>query len=101
MCSPPLFAVADGMGGAQAGELASRLAAASLEEFRDHGEQTAADLVQEANARIYRRSREDPAAAGMGSTITVALVDGTPAPSPWRTWATRAPISCAAARSSS
>ena len=78
VCSPPLFAVADGMGGAQAGELASRLAATSLEEFtQTHGEQTAADLVQEANARIYRRSREDPAAAGMGSTITVALVDGT------------------------
>jgi PPM family protein phosphatase len=77
VCVPPLFAVADGMGGAQAGELASRLAAASLEEFaRDHGEQSAADLVQEANARIYRRSREDPAAAGMGSTITLALVDG-------------------------
>jgi PPM family protein phosphatase len=78
VCSPPLFAVADGMGGAQAGELASRLAATSLEEFADTrgGEQTAADLVQEANARIYRRSREDPAAAGMGSTITVALVDG-------------------------
>jgi PPM family protein phosphatase len=77
VCSPPLFAVADGMGGAQAGELASRLAATSLEEFADTrgGEQTAADLVQEANARIYRRSREDPAAAGMGSTITVALVD--------------------------
>jgi PPM family protein phosphatase len=78
VCSPPLFAVADGMGGAQAGELASRLAATSLEEFTlTHGELTAADLVQEANARIYRRSREDPAAAGMGSTITVALVDGT------------------------
>jgi serine/threonine protein phosphatase PrpC len=77
VCQPPLFAVADGMGGAQAGELASRLAAASLEEFsRDRGEQSAADLVQEANARIYRRSREDPAAAGMGSTITLALVDG-------------------------
>ena len=77
VCQPPLFAVADGMGGAQAGELASRLAAASLKEFsRDRGEQSAADLVQEANARIYRRSREDPAAAGMGSTITLALVDG-------------------------
>jgi protein phosphatase len=78
VCSPPLFAVADGMGGAQAGELASRLAATSLEEFTQaHGDPTAADLVQEANARIYRRSQEDPAAAGMGSTITVALVDGT------------------------
>ena len=32
VCEPPLFAVADGMGGAQAGELASRLAAAAIEE---------------------------------------------------------------------
>ena len=32
VCDPPLFAVADGVGGAQAGEIASRLAAAALEE---------------------------------------------------------------------
>jgi serine/threonine protein phosphatase PrpC len=32
VCAPPLFAVADGVGGAQAGEIASRLAAAALEE---------------------------------------------------------------------
>ena len=32
VCEPPLFAVADGMGGAQAGEVASRLAAAVLQE---------------------------------------------------------------------
>ena len=34
VCEPPLFAVADGVGGAQAGEIASRLAAAALEERR-------------------------------------------------------------------
>ena len=78
VCAPPLFAVADGMGGAQAGELASRLAAASLEELPPghSGEEAAAGLVQEANARIYRRAVEDPAAAGMGTTMTAALVDG-------------------------
>jgi serine/threonine protein phosphatase PrpC len=75
--TPPLFAVADGMGGAQAGELASRLAAASLEELSPghSGEEAVAALVQEANARIYRRAIEDPAAAGMGTTMTAALVD--------------------------
>jgi protein phosphatase len=77
VCSPPLFAVADGMGGAQAGELASRLAAAALEE-RPHellGEAGIAALVREANARIFQRAVTDPATAGMGTTVTVALLD--------------------------
>lgn len=74
---PPLFAVADGMGGAQAGELASRLAAGAIAERRDgvQGEEALMHLVREANARIFERSLADPAAAGMGTTITVALVD--------------------------
>jgi protein phosphatase len=77
VCEPPLFAVTDGMGGAQAGELASRLAAAALEEGTGggHDERSVSALVHEANARVYRRSLEDPAAAGMGTTATVALVD--------------------------
>ena len=37
VCEPPLFAIADGMGGAQAGEVASGLAAAVLEEGRRRG----------------------------------------------------------------
>jgi protein phosphatase len=77
VCKAPLFAVADGMGGAQAGELASRLAAAALEERArgEHGEETVADLIREANVRIYRRALEDPAASGMGTTVTVALLN--------------------------
>ena len=77
VCEPPLFAVADGMGGAQAGELASRLAAAALEErARDRrGTEALVDLVREANARVYQRAIEDPTAAGMGTTVTVALAD--------------------------
>ena len=78
VCDPPLFAVADGMGGAQAGELASRLAATALEEGGrgERGETAVAELVQAANARVYRRALEDPAAAGMGTTVTVGLFDG-------------------------
>jgi PPM family protein phosphatase len=78
VCDPPLFAVADGMGGAQAGELASHLAATALEERERgvRGEDAVADLVQAANARVYRRAVEDPTAAGMGTTVTVALFDG-------------------------
>lgn len=77
VCAPPLFAVADGVGGAQAGEIASRLAAAALEERRpeDHGESTLAELLRQANDRIYRRALDDPAAAGMGTVVTALLVD--------------------------
>jgi serine/threonine protein phosphatase PrpC len=77
VCEPPLFAVADGMGGAQAGEIASRLAAAAIEEGAHaiHGEEGVAGVVRAANARIFEHSVRDPAAAGMGTTVTVALVD--------------------------
>jgi protein phosphatase len=80
VCDPPLFAVADGMGGAQAGELASRIAVAA---FREAG---AADLldaqarlrsiIQEANRRIYARAARDPEVSGMGTTVTAALLAG-------------------------
>ena len=77
VCEPPLFAIADGMGGAQAGEVASGLAAAVLEEATgdERGEERVASLIQEANRRVYRRSSEDAATSGMGTTMTVALVD--------------------------
>lgn len=77
VCDPPLFAVADGMGGARAGEIASRLATAALEERAQglQGADAVADLVREANARIYQHALDDPAAAGMGTTVTAVLVD--------------------------
>ena len=76
VCEPPLFAVADGMGGARAGEVAARLAAAALEEpgraARDSDDLVG--LIAEANRRIWERSLADPLTAGMGTTMTVALV---------------------------
>lgn len=78
VCKPPLFAVADGMGGAQAGEIASGLAAAVLAEAdadAGGGEERIAALIQEANRRVFQRSSEDAATSGMGTTMTVALVD--------------------------
>jgi PPM family protein phosphatase len=75
---PPLFAVADGMGGARAGEIASSLAAAALQESDGDGtsgEARVAALIQEANRRVFRRASEDREASGMGTTMTVALVE--------------------------
>jgi PPM family protein phosphatase len=77
--APPLFAVADGMGGAQAGEVASKLAAAALEDTDSgagDGEARVVSLIQEANRRVYERANTDPATTGMGTTMTVALVEG-------------------------
>ena len=75
--APPLFGVADGMGGAQAGELASGLAAAAMREAdaNGSGEQRISDLIQEANRRVHDRASTDAAASGMGTTMTVALVE--------------------------
>jgi protein phosphatase len=76
VCDPPLFAVADGMGGAQAGELASELAAAALRERSDRepgGETQVVELVREANRRVHQRALDDASASGMGTTMTVAL----------------------------
>jgi len=74
---PPLFAIADGMGGARAGEIASALAAGALSESETQsgGEDRVIALVQEANRRVHERAANDPATSGMGTTMTVALVE--------------------------
>ena len=76
----PLFAVADGMGGAQAGEVASGMAVEVLHGgLGDHSEGTVAerlrDRVVEANHRIHDRAQSDSRNAGMGTTLTAAYVD--------------------------
>ena len=74
----PLFIVADGMGGAQAGEVASGTAVEMIpgEIAPDGGsvEQRLADAVQAANARIHELSVSDDERAGMGTTLTAAWV---------------------------
>jgi protein phosphatase len=78
VCDPPLFAVADGMGGAQAGEVASSLAANTLREGElattPSGEPDLVSRIQNANLRVHERALSDSTASGMGTTMTVALL---------------------------
>ncbi len=76
--SPPVFAVADGMGGARAGEVASRMAVEAFDSNRDEHappEQQLADVARAANSRIHRLAQEDESRAGMGTTLTAVMVD--------------------------
>jgi PPM family protein phosphatase len=77
VCDPPLFAIADGMGGARAGEVASGLAAAALQsnDVNGSGAERVVALMQAANRSVYERSSQDADVAGMGTTMTVALVE--------------------------
>jgi serine/threonine protein phosphatase PrpC len=73
----PLFVVADGMGGAQSGEVASEMAVEVFEAGLADGESPADGLVrliETANQRIHERSRAESQRAGMGTTVTAAYV---------------------------
>jgi PPM family protein phosphatase len=73
---PPLFAVADGMGGAQAGEIAARIAASVLRDSSgESGEAAIVALIQEANRQVYEAAATDETQAGMGTTVTAAVVE--------------------------
>ena len=73
----PLFVVADGMGGAQAGEVASQTA---VEVFK-HGlpdgvpEATLQQMIGVANRNIHDQAHADSSLSGMGTTITAAFVN--------------------------
>jgi PPM family protein phosphatase len=77
--APPFFAVADGMGGAKAGEVASAMAADTFDGESDSGEPAEAQLtriLREANRRIYELAVSDDSHRGMGTTVTAAKVTG-------------------------
>ena len=74
----PLFVVADGMGGAQAGEVASRIAVETFEQgLPDSGppEERLVSRIHEANERIHSLSQTERERAGMGTTLTAAYLD--------------------------
>ena len=75
----PVFAVADGMGGARAGEVASRIAVDAFEPERDSSLQPERYLEQTAHAAnlaIFERAKGDETRSGMGTTLTSAVLDG-------------------------
>ena len=71
-----MFVVADGMGGAQAGEVASEMTVKSFDDGLPDGSpgEALTAVIQGANRRIHDRSRTDEQAAGMGTTCTAAYV---------------------------
>jgi len=75
-----LFAVADGMGGAQAGERASRLAVETIvKSIRAASParnlESLLEAVRTANTDIFRQASESPALHGMGTTVVAVLLD--------------------------
>jgi len=78
LAQPPLFVVADGLGGHEAGEVASSIA---VETLRDHAPRrpdakALGRAVRAANREVIRSAREGLGKQGMGTTMTAAIVEG-------------------------
>jgi serine/threonine protein phosphatase PrpC len=76
LVEPPLFAVADGMGGHRGGDVASQLALATVEQLFRRGKGTLSEHMRQANRAVFERSQLDRRVTGMGTTLTAALVEG-------------------------
>ena len=76
--APPLFAVADGMGGARPARWPRQLATKAFEEHGESAEPPERQLTmlaQEANRRIYDLAERDESRRGMGTTLTLGQGD--------------------------
>lgn len=82
----PLFVVADGMGGHNAGETASKMAIEIVKKYFVENKNSLnsekrlisiiKDSIKEANEKIYKLSKDDKLCSGMGTTITLAYILG-------------------------
>lgn len=78
---PNVFIVADGMGGHNAGDYASRLAVETVVEeigtsFEKNAVKILNNAIRRANEQLRKRAREDKALSGMGTTIVAATCIG-------------------------
>lgn len=80
LLEPPIYVVADGMGGHIAGDVASATAvdviAAGARDAESLDGPALADLVNRANEAIWEKARSDPSLRGMGTTCTLLMIDG-------------------------
>jgi protein phosphatase len=83
LVDPPIYAVADGMGGARGGEVASQVALQTIDLYKDEQDNAEGgspiDLslaVRLANTEVFARASADASVAGMGTTLTAISVAG-------------------------